>query len=117
MNRPVSTQEMTDFKSDPSVKSIGGKTIMGRDNEGNPLFYPNRRERKQMQKHKKFSIKNNRRNTKGRIALSNRFLIDIRNQVIKTLNAMKGRKDKKLKYIKEKMIKYGIVVNLKTKKK
>ncbi len=46
MNEPVNAQQMEDFKDAQSRSSIGGKRFMGNSNEGKPLYYPNRKERR-----------------------------------------------------------------------
>ena len=67
MNKPVTSAEMQEFKTNPSVTQIGGKTMTGRDKEGNPLFYPNHRERRAIANPSR--KRNNRKKTRGR----NRF--------------------------------------------
>jgi hypothetical protein len=46
LNVPVTTQEMEDFKRSNS-RHIGGRKFLGRDNEGNPIYTPNRRMRRE----------------------------------------------------------------------
>lgn len=67
MNKPVTKQEVKDCKVG---QSVGGKTLLSFDEKGNPIFYPNRKERRSFSKIKKT---NNRKTTRGRktIVLNN----------------------------------------------
>lgn len=100
LNVPVTRQEMEDFKESGATR-IGGKTQTGRDNDGNPIYYPNRRERKQFERSKNqlFSIKNNRKGTRGRMPVSERSLNKKLTDYLKAIKADESLVGKFSKFI------------------
>ena len=95
MNKPVTRQEMEDFKNDSSARHIGGKKFMGRDNTGQEMYYPNHDERRRQEAEKRTFLKkgtskkyNNRKSTKGRRTqtLYNTFINKAGN-VVKTIKS------------------------------
>lgn len=89
MNKPVSRKEMEAFKADPKQRSIGGKSLMFRDNSGKEYYHPNRSERKKSQRDavKKTDIVNNRKTTRGRRTITLSTTVEKFGKIIKIIKS------------------------------